>query len=751
MMRKLPTGLAYSAVTPVFLSLLGVLATLGGCARHVQPTSQTRPSSIEIRVSAAGPAVIKTGTAEFDILPSGYIQGFLLTDGERVTLDEPSEPGEEITWNGKRANDFKLDFAQAKITPAEGKIGKTGKRIELTGLSADSGVTMTMAVEVYDDFPALAVSSVAYRNTGTTDARLGLAKSQRHRLNASLLDAGAAPHQMWSFQGASIDWGKDDVFPIPERFSQENLMGAQVKAKNVESAGGGIPVVAFWGRGMGEAIGHIETLPLVVSFPVGTDEQGRVDVEMSLAGETTLRPGETFSLPRSFVAVYRGDFYEPLSMYSSVLNREGLSAVQPTDEDYGVSWCGWGYNFNVTPQQMLGTIPKLKELGIHWATLDDRWFSNYGDWQPRADTFPGDSLQRMVRDFHQQGIKVQLWWLPLAVEDGERGYESHKYGMSEVAREHPDWLILDKQGKHARMARNLAALCPAVPEVHEFYKRLTERFIHDWDFDGHKMDNVYTVPECYNPKHHHKSPQDSIRAMAEVYKEIFQITRALKPESVTQICPCGTPPNLAWLRYMDQAVTADPVGSVQVRRRIKMYKALLGPSAAVYGDHVELTTIQGRGQKERDLGSDFASTLGTGGVLGTKFTWPDYGRDYSDTYLKSDKEAHWKKWIALYNEKMLSRGVFRDLYVSGYDVPEAYAIDKNDETYYAFFAPSAAPRSPSKNAPWSGTVELRGLSPGSYHVFDYVDGKDYGVVSGPTARLNVSFVDHLLLEASPQR
>jgi alpha-galactosidase len=100
---------------------------------------------------------------------------------------------------------------------------------------------------------------------------------------------------------------------------------------------------------------------------------------------------------------------------------------------------------------------------------------------------------------------------------------------------------------------------------------------------------------------------------------------------------------------------------------------------------------------------------------------------------------------------MLSRGVFRDLYVSGYDVPEAYAIDKNGEMYYAFFAPSAAPRSPSKNAPWSGTVELRGLSPGSYHVFDYVDGKDYGVVSGPTARLNVSFVDHLLLEASPQR
>jgi alpha-galactosidase len=56
-----------------------------------------------------------------------------------------------------------------------------------------------------------------------------------------------------------------------------------------------------------------------------------------------------------------------------------------------------------------------------------------------------------------------------------------------------------------------------------------------------------------------------------VYKTIFQTTRAIKPESVTQACPCGTPPSLAWLPFIDQAVTADPVGGAQVRRRIKMY------------------------------------------------------------------------------------------------------------------------------------------------------------------------------------
>jgi alpha-galactosidase len=44
-----------------------------------------------------------------------------------------------------------------------------------------------------------------------------------------------------------------------------------------------------------------------------------------------------------------------------------------------------------------------------------------------------------------------------------------------------------------------------VPEVQAYYKQLTERFIHDWDFDGHKLDNIYAMPRCYNPAHHHKS------------------------------------------------------------------------------------------------------------------------------------------------------------------------------------------------------------------------------------------------------
>ena len=67
---------------------------------------------------------------------------------------------------------------------------------------------------------------------------------ERRRLSARQVDAKAQPWQMWSFQGSSYDWGKDDVVKLTPAFSQPNVLGEMVKG----GYGGGIPVVAFWTR-----------------------------------------------------------------------------------------------------------------------------------------------------------------------------------------------------------------------------------------------------------------------------------------------------------------------------------------------------------------------------------------------------------------------------------------------------------------------------------------------------------------------
>ena len=744
------SNLPYCCSIVLAIAFSGLVGSMLSCSKPpVQPKpAPSKPSDIKVVVHDGGPLTFTTSAAEFQILPSGFLQGTLLKDGKRLTLDEPGEGSsggsDSIVHQGKEL-DFVPDFGRANVQESIGKLGR-GKRVEIPARPLAPGgleIERTLIAEVYDDFPNIILVSSSYKNVGTADFQIDQVWMQQHRFNAKLVDDKAQPYDMWAFEGSSYDWGKDDVQKLSRKSSQPNAMGEAVKG----GYGGGIPVVAFWTGSVGEAIGHVETLPWTLSIPVKVDADGRVNASVDIPANTALKPGESYSAPRSFLAVYSGDFYEPLRLWSSVLQKEGWEIPKPSNEAYNVSWCGWGYEFNVTPAQMLGTVPKLKELGIKWATLDDRWFDTYGDWNPRKDTFPGDSIKQMVDDFHKQGILAQLWWLPLGAEDGQGKWESHKYIVSNVAKEHPDWFILDKNGKHARMTRDLATLCPAVPEVQSYFKQLTEKFIRDWGFDGSKLDNIYSVPACYNPAHHHKSPQDSVNAMGDVYKTIFQTTRSIKPESVTQACPCGTPPSLAWLPFIDQAVTADPVGAVQVRRRIKMYKALLGPQAAVYGDHVELSemTPVGKGGWS-EHGTDFASTLGTGGVLGTKFVWPDPGPKFKPVALTTEKDALWKKWIALYNEKMLSRGDFRDLYVYGYDEPEAYAIAKDGKMYYAFFADQ-------QNGTFTGEVELRGLKAGHYRVSDYADGKDLGTVDaedGKAPSLKTEFKQHLLLEVSPQ-
>jgi len=752
--RKSDLNMPRAYITPslpsqaLFLALLLSIPISGCTRRRSNPASTQGSSAITVTVTPVGAMVIKTSAAEFRLGRAGYLEADLVRSGQTLTMDDvqadPNAGADAVVSGGKAISDFVLDFANVRVSNASGRLGARGKRIEISGQSPSlPSLEKNLTVEIYDDLPNLALTSTTYRNLGTVDIPIEQVVTQRHIFSAALSDQKAAPFALWSFHGSSEAWGKDDVIRISEQFTRPNPM--QVVMHNDENrTGGGIPVVAFWTGAVGEAIGHAEPVPVLLSLPVRTRPDRRVNAEITLDADTRLQAGQVYTTPLTFVAVFRGDFYEPLSLYSRMLQVRGVSLAHPTNADYQANWCGWGYEMDFTPKQMLGTIPKLKELGLSWATLDAGWFKARGDWEPRSDTFPNDSLQKVVKGFHDAGLHIMLWWIPIVAEDGHgRDILNHRpYQLSNVVREHPDWLILDKEGKPARATADLGALCPALPEVQEYYKHLTERFIRDWDFDGHKLDFSYTVPACYNPKHHHTSPNDSINAVGKVYKIILDTTRALKPDSVTQACPCGTPPSLAWLPYIDQAVTADPVGARQLRLRTKMYKALLGPEAAVYGDHVELTDIQlSNTVHEVDKGSDFASEVGVGAVVGTKFTWPGYGPKFKTVELTADKQAHWKKWIDIYNSKMLSRGKFLDLYTYGYDWPEAYAIEKDGKMYYAFYAPE-------KVTPWKGQVELRGLAPGKYQVVNYETALQLGSVDASNPKMNVEFSQHLLLEVS---
>ena len=540
----------------------------------------------------------------------------------------------------------------------------------------------------------------------------------------------------WSMQAAAVNWGQDFAFPLPEVFKRRNYLGHLDGAE-----GGGVPIVYFWNSRYGLALSHIEPIPKDWYIPVTyTKKDHKALAAFQEKRKHILMRGQSLDSLMIMISLHQGDFYAPLAMYREVLSAQGVKPAEPNVEDFEPSWCSWGYEFDVRPEEMTGILPMLNELGIRWLTLDDRWFDHYGDWKPRLDTFPGGEVQmrQIMGEIHHAGVKAQLWWYPLAVEDGNHGWHSHAYNQAEIFQQHPEWVCLNQDGSVARNNRNLAIMCPAVPEVQQYISDLIHRFIQDWDFDGHKLDNIYTVPACYNPAHRHTQPEESIKALAKVYNIIYSSTKALKPDSVIQICPCGTPPTFSLLPFMDQAVTADPTSSAQIRQRIKFYKALLGPHVAVFADHVELS----------DNGIDFASEVGPGGIPSTKFTWPpdpEVDKRVEEVWnLTPEKKAIWQSWLDIYRKYQLSQGEYLNLYDLAFYKPEAHAIRMNDRLYYAFY-------SGSLDQEYHGMVTLRGLDSHSYRLYDYVRGQEFMRIQGPEANVEVLFKGYLLLEASPEK
>jgi len=253
-----------------------------------------------------------------------------------------------------------------------------------------------------------------------------------------------------------------------------------------------------------------------------------------------------------------------------------------------------------------------------------------------------------------------------------------------------------------------------------------------WGFDGLKIDGQHlnASPPCYNKAHHHAYPEESYEKVPEFFKTIYETALSIKHNAVVEICPCGTGYSFFTMPYMNQPVASDPVSSWQIRLKGKTFKALMGYNVAYYGDHVELS----------DSGSDFASTVGVGGVVGTKFTWPVGAKKNSEVDLTSEKEKVWEKWINIYEEKMLPTGNYLGtLYDIGFDKPETHVIRKGSSMYYSFYSEH-----------WKGDIELRGLDNRMYRIFDYVNRKDYGTVTGPIAKLRVEFDRYLLIEAKPE-
>ena len=525
---------------------------------------------------------------------------------------------------------------------------------------------------------------------------------------------------VWSLQPSSTALRKDWVLPVTEGFYQRNYLGM-----NNTDYGGGIPVVDLWQRDGGIAIGLFEPVLRMISMPVEWkryENKVTMALHYELPEPIELATGDTLKCFKAFRLTHKGDYFNALRIFSEYMQAHEGVQMQPSEpEAFEPVWCAWGYGRPFKMNMVLGTLDKVAELGFRWVDVDDGYQIAEGDWNTN-EYFPGGDkdMRHITDEIHKRGLKAKLWWAPLAADPGTK-----------ILKDHPEMLLRTEEWAPEFITWWDSWYLSPVSEVTDAYTSdLLKMFLQTWNFDGLKIDGQHL--NCCLPDYGESAalnhPWEAPEQMPSYFGKVYAQTRAYKPDAVVQVCPCGCAVNYFILPHINQAVASDPMSSCQVRMKRKAYAAL-APGLAYYGDHIELS----------DGGNDYATQIGTGSVIGTKFTYPEDNPDWKEGPFKltPEKEALLRKWMKIYKEHNLARGEYLNLYTWGFDYPEAHVIKQNDALYYAFYADA-----------FDGTIELRGLDPETeYTAVEYTaDEPRSFTVKGSDPKIDVKFERNYLIK-----
>ncbi len=651
-------------------------------------------------------AVIKSGDLMLEVDDNMHFRLTSLSHETEAYYDRFA-PANSLITREFTASDFQL-FKVSESKQEDQIVYSLTGRYRTGGYHIESRLAITKT----DSFPGILLFDLCYVNKGDQATMVTGWTSNELRMKQM-----TAEEPIWSLQTSSSNARKDWILPVLPGFYQKNFMGM-----NNSDYGGGIPVSDLWRKDGGFATGLTEMTLKQVSLPVEMDlneEYARTFISYEYPDPVVFAPNDTLRTYRTFISVHTGDFFDPLKQFSKYMQSQGITFAEPNEEAFEAVWCAWGYERTFTIDEVLGTLPKVKELGFKWVDVDDGFQICEGDWEPN-NRFPGGDkdMRRMADEIHRHGLKAKLWWAPMAADPS-----------SDILKKHPDMLLRTEDGTPQYVTWwDSYYLSPVNPVTQQYTADLVKRFIDTWNFDGLKLDghHLNCCPPDYNPASQLDYPEQAVEQLPTFFQTIFETARKYKPGAVIQNCPCGDAMNFFNMPYMNQAVSSDPLSSWQIRLKGKVYRAIFD-RIAYYADHVELS----------DNGNDFPTQVGIGAVVGSKFTYPKDNPNVKQSYLLTpEKEQLYKKWVGLYNDKMLSKGEYLNLYDLVYEQPETHVIRKGGRMYYAFYADD-----------WNGEIRLKGLEKRNYTVNEYTKDKPITyTLDGTHPVINKSFKGHYLIE-----
>jgi alpha-galactosidase len=201
-------------------------------------------------------------------------------------------------------------------------------------------------------------------------------------------------------------------------------------------------------------------------------------------------------------------------------DRFAARAAVPALRHAPTVWCSWYHYFaEVTEADVLENLDAVggHELPVEVVQIDDGWEAEIGDWPSLSGRF--SSLGDLVGRIRDAGRRAGVWIAPFLA--GAR---------SQLARDHPDWLVAGADAGH-NWDQDLFALDVTHPAAAAYLRQVFESLL-GLGFDYFKLDFIYAGAL-------EGARRDDLPALAAYRQGLALIHQVLGPEPY--VLGCGAP------------------------------------------------------------------------------------------------------------------------------------------------------------------------------------------------------------------
>jgi alpha-galactosidase len=353
--------------------------------------------------------------------------------------------------------------------------------------------------------------------------------------------------------------------------------------------------------------------------------------ELILPGEIVLGRGESYSSPWLYASwgegldAFSGRFHDHLRARSKHPSRPRPVLLNTWEAVY----------FDMDVDKLIELAERAAELGVERYVLDDGWFrgrrddtSSLGDWVVDRERFP-DGLIPLVKAVQGLGMEFGLWFEPEMVNLD-----------SDLAREHPDWVLATHAGPGIA-SRHQHVLDLANPDAWEHVFGQISSLVEDYDIAYLKWDHNRALTGAGQGPD--RTPGVHLQTLA-AYRMMDALRERHPRLEIESCCGGGGRLDLGMMEHTDRVWVSDCIDAHERHRLVRWTGLTLPPE--LMGTHI---------------GSGADHTTGRRHTLsfraGTAM-WGHLGIEWDLTSISEEEQAELKAWIALHRQ-------FRGLLHSG--------------------------------------------------------------------------------------